>query len=119
MTKIDSFNFGFIVVDGRQFACDVVILPGGTVEGRKPGRGKLGNHSIKRSEIEKMQRTEPDEILIGCGTSWMAKLSEDAETYLGEANLNPVVLPSSLAVEKFNQLASEGKRVAALIHITC
>lgn len=119
MAKIDSFNFGFIVVDGKQYVCDVLILPDGTVTKREASGRRLGSHTISRSEIESLYRAQPDVILVGCGTSWLARLSEDAEAYLQEANLNPVILPSSLAVKTFNQLVGEGKRVAALIHITC
>ena len=36
MAKIDSFNFGFIVVDDKQYTHDVVILPDGTVKERNP-----------------------------------------------------------------------------------
>lgn len=119
MAKIDSFNFGFIVVDGKQYVCDVLILPDGVVTKREPSGRRLGSHTISRSEIENLYRAQPDVILVGCGTSWLARLSEDAEAYLQETNLNPVILPSSLAVKTFNQLVGEGKRVAALIHITC
>ena len=52
MAKIDSFNFGFIVVDEKQYSHDIIILPDGTVKERNPGKGRLGSHSIARSEIE-------------------------------------------------------------------
>lgn len=38
---------------------------------------------------------------------------------MSEEHYKRVALPSQKAVEKFNQLIDEGKRVAALIHITC
>ena len=37
MTRIDSFNFGFIVVDEKQYTHDVIILPDGTVKERSSG----------------------------------------------------------------------------------
>jgi len=119
MTKITSFNFGFIVVDGKQYICDMVILPDGTVKEREPGRGRLGSHKITAEEIERLQIAEPDVVLIGSGTNGMAKLTEDAELRWQQPDSNLEVLLSPQAVEKFNQLISEGKRVAALFHITC
>ena len=119
MAKINSFNFGFIVVDGRQHVPDALILPDSTVRERQPGRGRLGSHSITGSEIENLYKTQPDVIVVGTGMSGLARLSEEAEAFLAQAGVNPVLLPSSQAVEKFNQLVGEGKRVAALIHITC
>ena len=72
MAKIDSFNFGFIVVDNKQYAYDVIILPDGTVKERDSRKGRLGSHSIARSEIEALTRLEPDMILIGTGVEGMA-----------------------------------------------
>lgn len=119
MAKIDSFNSGFIVIDGKQYVADVLILPDGRVKEREPGKGRLGSHRITSSEIENLCQTQPEVILVGTGASGLARLSDDAEVYQQQARLNLVVLPSSEAVKKFNQLAGEGKRVAAIFHITC
>lgn len=119
MVKINSFNWGFIVIDGKQYVHDVLILPDGMVKAREPGKGRLGSHTIADSEIDNLDKAQPEVVLVGTGVSGLAKLSEEAEVYLRETKLNLVVLPSFQAVEKFNQLTEEGKRVAALIHITC
>ncbi len=120
MAKINSFNFGFIVVDGKQCVYDVQILPDGTVKERQPGKGRLGSHSITSSEIENLLKTQPEVIIIGTGASGLARLAEDAEFYLQQqTDVNSVILPSRQAIDKFNQLTAEGKRVAALFHITC
>jgi hypothetical protein len=119
MTKIDSFNFGFIIVDEKQYTYDVVILPDGTVKERDHARGRLGSHSITRSEIEALAKAEPDVILVGTGVQGMARLARDAEFYLAEPNLNLTVLPSPDIVRKYNQRIEDGEKVAALIHVTC
>ena len=119
MAKINSYNFGFIVVDGKQHTHDVLILPDGTVKEREPGKGRLGSHNIRVSEIENLGDSQPDAIVVGTGASGLAKLSSEAQVYLQQVNSNLIILPSSQAVQSFNRLTEEGKRVAALIHITC
>ena len=119
MARIDSFNFGFIVVDEKQYAHDVVILPDGTVKERDSGKGRLGSHSIARSEIENLTRLQPDIILIGTGVQGMARLAREAEHYLSQPDLNLTILPSTQIVKKYNQYVENGEKVAALIHITC
>ena len=52
MVKINSFNFGFIVVDGKQHVCDVLILPDGTVREREGSKARLGSHRIIWSDVE-------------------------------------------------------------------
>ncbi len=119
MARIDSFNFGFIVVDEKQYDCDVVILADGTVKQRSPGKGRLGSHSIAKSEIESLIKDRPDTVLIGTGVDGMARLAHDAESYMIEPNVNMTMLPSPQIVRKFNQHVEDGEKVAALIHVTC
>jgi hypothetical protein len=119
MAKIDSFNFGFIVVDDKQYSQDVIILPDGTVKERNSGKGRLGSHSIARSEVENLTRWGPDVILIGTGVSGMARLAHDAEFYLNKPDINLTLLPSHQVVKKYNQYIEDGEKVAALIHVTC
>jgi hypothetical protein len=119
MAKIDSFNFGFIVVDGKQYTHDIVILPDGTVKERDPGKGRLGSHSIARSEIENLTRVQPDVILIGTGVQGMARLAHDASYFLTQPELNLTLLPSPQIVKKYNQYTESGEKIAALIHVTC
>jgi hypothetical protein len=119
MTKIDSFNFGFIVVDEKQYAHDVIILPDGTVKERPGGKGRLGSHTISRSEVETLIKDTPDVILIGTGFQGMARLAHDAEFYRMEPNLDITLEPSPQVVKKFNQHVEDSEKVAALIHVTC
>lgn len=118
--KIDSFNFGFIVVGGKQYNHDVDILPDGQVLEREPGKGRIGSHAITRSQLEPIVKCKPQVILVGTGTENMAKLSGDVQAWQQRGtDAKIVVMPSSKAVKEFNELAAQGKRVAALIHITC
>jgi len=119
MVRINSFNFGFIVVDDKQYSHDVIILPDGTVKERSSGKGRLGSHSISRSEIEALTRVQPDVILVGTGVHGMARLAHDAEFYLMKPEVNLTLLPSHQIVRKYNQYIEDGERVAALIHVTC
>jgi hypothetical protein len=119
MCKIDGFNFGFIVVDDKQYDHDIIILPDGTVKERHPGKGRLGSHTITRSEIESLTRDQPEMILVGTGVQGMARLARDAEHYMIEPNINLTLMPSIEIVKKFNQHVENGEKVAALIHVTC
>lgn len=119
MPKVESFKFGSIVIDGKKYGRDVFIMPDGTIIQRKGGFWKFGSHAIKKGEIDELVRAGPEVIVVGAGTSSKAKLAADAELSAKEANIELIILPSSTAVERFNQLADEGKQVSALIHITC
>ena len=119
MAKVNSFDFGSIVIDGKNYPYDVVVLADGTVKEREASKAMFGGHSIRKNEIEELAKTKPETVIVGTGTSGMAAVSDDAQDYVREAKLDLVVLPSPEAIEKLNQLMDKGRNVAALIHITC
>ena len=93
-----------------------MILPDGAVEPRDPTKGK---HKITAREVKKLHGMQADSVVIGTGESGNAKLTAKASAYLESSDFSPIILPSALAADKFNQETSDGKRVAALMHITC
>ena len=119
MIKIDSFSFGSIVIEGKKYGHDVLLFPDGMVRERKGGLWKFGSHTIRKEEIEELVKANPEVIIVGTGTNGRAKLAPDADSLVQETKVDRAILPSQEAVEKLNQLVGEGKRVAALFHITC
>ena len=119
IARIESFKFGSIVIDGKKHGRDVLMFPYGSVKHRKGGFWKFGSHVIKKAEIEELLKASPQVVVVGTGTSGKAKLASDAELTLKEAKIELITLPSNEAVERVNRLAQEGKRVSALVHITC
>lgn len=119
MAKIDSFSFGSIVVDGKKYRRDLIFLPDGTIKRRKGGFWMFGDHNITKEEIEELFQSGAEVALIGIGTSSRALVSDEAKKYFEETNLDLSILPSTDAVGKWNQMLDQGKKVAALIHITC
>ena len=119
MVKVDSFKWGSIVVGGKKYHSDIVILPGGTVQKRMGIFGSLLAHTIKREEIERLVKTGARVIVVGTGDSGKAHLSAEAQRYSEEAEPEIIVLISPEAKEKLNQLVEQGQQPAALFHITC
>jgi len=79
----------------------------------------FGSHNIKKEEIEELIRGEPETIIIGTGTSGKASVATEITNWAKEKNLNLIVQPSHEAVTKLNEFTEQGRKVAALIHITC
>lgn len=118
--KIDAFKFGSIEIDGKRYGKDVLISPGGSINKRKGGFLKFGSHNISKEEIVDLGSLEgtPELIIVGLGTDSAARLDPEASTWADESGIELIAVPSAEAVERFNQ-EQGGKKVAALIHITC
>jgi hypothetical protein len=119
MPRVDSFRFGSIVIGGTKYGRDILMLPDGAVRQRKGGFWKFGSHVFKKEEIAELLRANPEVVVLGTGTNARAKLAFEAELLIKEADVELMAVPSREAVVKLNQLMAEGKRVSALIHITC
>ena len=119
MARIDSFSFGSIVVDGKKYRRDLIFGPDGTVTVRKGGFWMFGDHTFKKEEIEALAREGAQQVIVGIGTDSKANVSDEVRGDARQMNVEISVLPSHQAVERWNQGAGEGKKVAAIIHITC
>ena len=117
MAQIDSYSFGTIVVGGRKYHRDVLLLPDGTVEPRAGGICGIGSHLIGRAELEALAGAET--VVVGIGRFSRAGVSQAARRMAQADGLELIVLPSRGAVEAWNRLAAEEKKAAAIIHVTC
>ncbi len=119
MVKVNDFRFGSIVIDNKKYSRDVLVFSDGRVEPRQGGLWMFDSHAIGRKEIERLLEGEPEVVIIGTGTSNKARLSAEAENWAEERKLKLTVLPSYEAIARLNELADQGREVAAMIHITC
>ncbi|PIP48994.1 MAG: hypothetical protein COX14_01595 [Chloroflexi bacterium CG23_combo_of_CG06-09_8_20_14_all_45_10] len=119
MAKIDKFSFGSIIIDGKKYSRDVLILADGMITKRKGGFLMFGSHNIRKEEIKELAEDRPEAVIIGTGTNGKASVAPEVEGWAKEKNLKLIVQPSYQAATRLNELTEQGKRVAALIHITC
>jgi hypothetical protein len=119
MTKIDKFSFGSAVIGETKHIRDLILLPDGKMKRRVGGFWVIGSHRIKKEEVELLFASGAEAVVIGVGVLSRARLSDEAKSYAESQSVELFILPSRDAVQKWNQLTDEGKRTAALIHITC
>ncbi len=77
----------------------------------------MGAHSISKEEIEELKEAET--AIVGLGAFSRARLSYKTRDYARDSGLELLRLPSREAAARFNQLVDQGKRVGAIVHITC
>ncbi|NOR66655.1 MAG: hypothetical protein GQ528_04790 [Woeseiaceae bacterium] len=112
---IDSYQFGEIVVDGIGYSSDCLIL-GDSVQAnwwRKQG------HLLAADDLQPVLAAKPSALVVGCGASGMMKVGEETRQVLQLQNIELIALDTNEAVDKFNELAREGRDVAAALHLTC
>ena len=111
---IESYDFGRIVVDGKEYTSDVIIYPD-NVDGnwwRKEG------HRLQVVDIEKAIQEKPEILIVGTGASGLMEVPKDVENYITSKGIKLVVDTTKNACDAYNRLSPSGKTIAAL-HLTC
>lgn len=113
--RIDSYQFGEIVIGGTAYNSDCLIL-GDSVHAnwwRKQG------HLLAPEDLQLVIEARPSVLVVGCGESGLMKISEDTESVLQQEGIELIALDTHRAVTRFNELAEKGENVAAALHLTC
>lgn len=112
---IDSYKFGFILIDNIPYTKDLIIC---RHKIRQNWRRQIG-HVLHMQDIESFIDEEEPEILI-VGTGKFGRMSVLPETldYLKNKGIECIAQSTDLACEKFNELV-DAKKVVGAFHLTC
>ena len=114
MNTINSYRFGQIVINGKNYTSDVIIFPD-RVQGEW---WRDDSHRLTPKDITGIMKENPEILLVGTGASGMMRVLPEVEREAEARNIQLIVQPTSEACELYNQLSPTQKVVAAL-HLTC
>jgi hypothetical protein len=112
---IDSYQFGKIVIDGKSYTSDLIIL-GDTV---LPDWWRQQGHSLTDEDVKSILKAKPSVLVVGCGASGLMDVPDQTRQALKKRNIQLEMHDSYKAVQKFNEFSEAGVNVAAAIHLTC
>lgn len=113
---IESYSFGKMVIDGREYTKDLMVLPNGEVA--SPWWRKSG-HELVAADIEVLVEARPGILVVGTGSSGMMKPDPKLCSALEASGTTVVVLPTKQAASEYNSLRGQGENVGACFHLTC
>ncbi len=115
--NIDSYSFGRITVDGKNYTNDIKIINGRLVSNwwRKEG------HFLQLEDIEDILSAEPEVLIIGTGAAGVMRVDSRLLHEVEKRNIKAHVLKSAEAVRLFNDLSKKlgPEKVSLAIHLTC
>lgn len=113
--RIGSYAFGRIEIDGRTYASDVIILPGGV----RGNWWREQGHTLKPGDLSSVLEARPKILVVGQGAHGAMRVTDETLACLQEAGIEVVCLPTARAVEAYNERCRRGEVVAAALHLTC
>jgi len=112
MVQIESVKFGEIRIDGKDYYSDVVVWWDGKIELIPKA------HQFGMNELLNLLKKKPEMLVVGTGIEGCVEILEEVTQEMENRELMLFVENSRNALEIFNGLVSEGKKVVAFIHVT-
>ncbi len=113
--KIDGYRFGNIVIDGNDYADDLLIVRG--QEMIIPWIRERG-HLCQKRDIERYLDGTIKKIIFGRGYFLVMKIDDELRNYLAENGIEFIETGSKKAVELFNN-TEDRSSLLLCIHLTC
>jgi hypothetical protein len=120
MPRIEDIKFGSIKIDGKNYS-QVLIIGDKVIERESERLHQLfgTSHVIGEWEQAELLKGSPEIILIADGFQGALEVGPAVLANLKKSGAEILLLHSPIAVQKYNELIKQGKKVNALIHTTC
>ncbi|MEM2904548.1 MAG: Mth938-like domain-containing protein [Candidatus Bathyarchaeia archaeon] len=111
---IDSYSFGRVVVDGKAYTRDLIILPDRVLEGWRRREG----HRVEPADLREAFAEKLEMLIVGTGYYGFMKVPAETSDWVKSRGVKLVVAKTAEACRTYNSLSRSGKAAAAL-HLTC
>jgi len=112
---IESYSFGHIVVNGKAYTNDIKIINASVV----PEWWRRNGHRVSPEDVSDLVDARPEYIVIGKGNPGFMKTSSEVKYIFEDRGITLLEEKTATAVQTFNRLHQEGKRVCAGFHLSC
>lgn len=111
---IDTYDFGKVVIDGKSYDSDVILLPDRVLDHwcRKVG------HRLQVEDLDAVLERSAPLLVIGTGMHGMMKVPEETVAYLKGKGIESLALKTREACSAFNEHGKKGSVIGAF-HLTC
>ncbi|MEW5762735.1 MAG: MTH938/NDUFAF3 family protein [Bacillota bacterium] len=111
--RIDGYRFGEIVIGGKKYTSDVVVLAD-----RVALWWRQKGHTVVPADLQEILAAHPEFLVIGTGAHGAVRVLPEVKDFLAAREIKLVTLPTGEACKRYNELR-EKHRVAAALHLTC
>ncbi|MEM2631735.1 MAG: Mth938-like domain-containing protein [Candidatus Bathyarchaeia archaeon] len=114
---IESYGFGFMVVNGKKYESDVIVFPEKVISGwwRREG------HKIYVEDLAEVlnHKPAPEVLVVGTGYSGLVRVMPEVEDALKARGIKLIIQPTKEAYKTFNELLKSNRLAAGVFHLTC
>ncbi len=113
--KIEQYDFGSIIVDGKAYTADIILFPDRVQDGWWREQG----HSLSLDDVDSVLGVSPEYLVIGTGRYGLMKIPPEVSRAIASKGIELCVSATVEACRKYNELVSRGNKVVGAFHLTC
>ena len=107
-------RFGEIIVDGKQYRRDLIILPDKIIK----DWWRNTSHNLAPNDITAVLEAKPEVFIVGTGSFGRMNVAPETKSILEKMSINLIALPTKKAVDYYNNY-KDSQLTAAAFHLTC
>ncbi|MFQ6113597.1 MAG: Mth938-like domain-containing protein [bacterium] len=113
---IESYSFGKIVIDGKEYSRDVIVYP----DHVEPNWWRKRGHELCVEDIKsRIEKAAPDILVLGTGAYGNVIILDSTRKFLEQRNIKLIAENTGSACTTFNELMKSNKKVLGAFHLTC
>lgn len=112
---IETYSFGNIRINGKNYTSDVKIISGKVVS----NWWRKTRHEVNVEDVTDILNSDVEILVVGMGQPGLMKVSPALRGELKNRGIELIEKPTAKAYVEFNKLYAEGKKVAGAFHLTC
>lgn len=112
--KIDSYSFGNIVIDGKSYSSDVIILKDRVISNWWRGEG----HELCLKDLKDIEIEKSGTLVVGTGASGMMKVLKEVKDFYNSKGIKLIEEKTEEACRIYNK-QSNSRNILAALHLTC
>jgi len=114
--RLSEYRFGSLSIDGTSYAEDVIVVHDAV---HSPWWREAGGHVFALGDLTLLLTARPEVVVLGTGFLGLVRVPSETLEGLQRSGCEVFVERTDRAVKLYNELAEQGRDVAAALHLTC
>ncbi|MHA1396935.1 MAG: Mth938-like domain-containing protein [Candidatus Heimdallarchaeaceae archaeon] len=115
LNLITKYSFGRMIVNEMKYNKDLIVFP----DEIKTNWWRKEGHKLCLEDLSILKEKQPKILILGTGSLGLMKVPDEVIEKLKEMGIEVYAFKTQEAVEKYNEIAQQGKKVAGAFHLTC
>jgi hypothetical protein len=116
---ISHYRFGSITYKEKTFTRDLIILKGPSGEKILSNWWRKEGHYLQVEDLKEVFAFKPQYLIVGTGASGVMQIDPKVKERADDLGIILEAYLTERAVQRFNELLSQGVSLAGAFHLTC